>query len=90
MKPVSKELILKLLNDVGSVKVDETQLNENLIDLGMDSIEYIQIVVKLEEVFECEIPDENLLITEMDTVQKMMNVLQELYDGWKYKESGQL
>lgn len=90
MKPVSKELILKVLNDVETINVDETQLNENLIDLGMDSAEYIQIIVKLEEVFECEIPDEKLFLTEMDTVQKMMNVLQVLYDEWKQKESGQL
>ena len=31
--------------------------------------------------FECEIPDEKLLITEMDTVQKMIDVLQALYDN---------
>ena len=47
----------------------------------MDSITFIQIVVALEEEFECEIPDEKLLITEMDTVQKMLDVLQSIYDN---------
>ena len=47
----------------------------------MDSITFIQVVVALEEAFECEIPDEKLLITEMDTVQKMVDVLQSVYDN---------
>ena len=47
----------------------------------MDSITFIQVVVALEEAFECEIPDEKLLITEMDTVQKMVDVLQPVYDN---------
>ena len=45
----------------------------------MDSITFIQIIVKLEETFDCEIPDSKLLISEMDTVQKIFDVLQELY-----------
>ena len=49
--------------------------------MGMDSITFIQIVVALEEEFECEIPDEKLLITEMDTVQKIVDVLQSIYDN---------
>ena len=46
----------------------------------MDPISFIQIIVAWEEEFDCEIPDEKLLITEMDTVQKMIGVLQALYD----------
>lgn len=49
-------------------------------DLGMDSITFIQIIVGLEEAFDCEIPDSKLLITEMNTAQKMIEVLQALYD----------
>lgn len=88
MKLVTKELILETVNDVENIKVNEAQLNENLVDLGMDSTTFIQIIVKLEKVFECEIPDEKLLITEMDTVQKMVDVLQLLYDEWKKGKSG--
>ena len=44
-------------------------------DLGMDSITFVQIIVALEEEFECEIPDSKLLITEMNTIQKIVEVL---------------
>ena len=59
----------------------QEQLEDSLPELGMDSITFIQIVVALEEEFECEIPDEKLLITEMDTVQKMLDVLQSIDDN---------
>ena len=46
----------------------------------MDSIAFIHIIEALEEEFECEIPDDKLLINEMDTVKKIIDVLQTLYD----------
>ena len=42
----------------------------------MDSISFIQTIVSLEEEFECEIPDSKLLISEMNTVNKIIDVLQ--------------
>lgn len=50
-------------------------LNENLCVLGMDSIDFIHVIVALEEEFDIEIPDEKLLITEMDTTAKIANVI---------------
>ena len=44
-------------------------------------MQFVRIIVALEEEFDCEIPDEKLLITEMDTVQKMVDVLQSIYDN---------
>lgn len=80
MKEVTLEKILTVINASNTMQITNNQLDEKLTDLGMDSITFIQIIVGLEEAFDCEIPDSKLLITEMDTVQKMSNVLQELYD----------
>lgn len=80
MKEVTLEKILTVINASNTMQITSDQLDEKLTDLGMDSITFIQIIVGLEEAFDCEIPDSKLLITEMDTVQKMSNVLQELYD----------
>ncbi len=80
MLEVTIEKILDVINYLDNMDITPEQINEKLEDLGMDSITFIQIVVKLEEVFDCEIPDSKLLITEMDTVQKIFNVLQELYE----------
>lgn len=80
MKEVTIEGVLAIINDSENLKNNKEQLEVNLQDLGMDSITFIQIIVGLEEAFDCEIPDEKLLITEMDTVQKMIDVLESLYD----------
>ena len=80
MNEVTIENVLGVVNGTEKFEITSEQLEENLPDLGMDSITFIQIIVALEERFECELPDEKLLITEMDTVQKMIDVLQALYD----------
>lgn len=80
MKEVTVEGVLRVINLLDNIEVSNEQLDESLPDLGMDSISFIQIVVGLEEAFDCEIPDSKLLISEMDTVQKMLDVLQELYE----------
>lgn len=80
MKEVTIEGILAVINEVKNLEVNNEQIESNLQEIGMDSITFIQIIVGLEEAFDCEIPDSKLLITEMDTVQKMIDVLQALYD----------
>lgn len=80
MKEVTVEDILRVINSLDNIEVSTEQLDEYLPNLGMDSISFIQIVVGLEETFDCEIPDSKLLISEMDTVRKMLDVLQELYE----------
>lgn len=80
MNAVTIENVLEVVNSTEKFEITAKQLEENLPDLGMDSITFIQIIVALEEKFVCEIPDEKLLITEMDTAQKMIDVLQALYD----------
>ena len=80
MKEVTIEGILEVINEVKNLEVNNEQIESNLQEIGMDSITFIQIIVGLEEAFDCEIPDSKLLITEMDTVQKMIDVLQALYD----------
>lgn len=51
--------------------VDETMTENDLTQFGMDSISFIKMIVSLEEVFECQIPDEKLLLTEMNTIIKL-------------------
>ena len=76
MKEITKEEILEIVNSVQGVEVTTNQCDDNLLELGLDSIKFIQIIVSLEETFECEIPDEKLLLTEMNSISKMMEVIQ--------------
>lgn len=75
MKEITTENMLEIVNSVQDVKVTMDQCDDDLLELGLDSIKFIQIIVSLEEAFECEIPDEKLLLTEMNSVNKMLKVL---------------
>ncbi len=76
MKEITREEILEIVNSVQDMEVTVDQCDDDLLELGLDSIKFIQIIVSLEEAFECEIPDEKLLLTEMNSVNKMLEVLQ--------------
>lgn len=76
MRKVTKEKILEIVNtNIENESVTPKQCDNDLSELGMDSIRFIQIIVSLEETFECEVPDSKLLIAEMNTVNKMYEVL---------------
>ena len=80
MNKVDLEKIIQVINNSEKMEISKEQIEENLVDLGMDSITFIHIIVDLEEEFDCEIPDSKLLITEMNTIQKIFNVLQDIYE----------
>ena len=67
-----QEKILEIINDTIENGVSKNQVDDDLSQLGMDSLKFISIVVTLEENFDIEVPDEYLLMTEMNTVRKMV------------------
>lgn len=80
MQQENVEKVLAIVNEnIKDANLTFENLNDKLIEFGMDSIMFIQIIVALEEVFGCEIPDSKLLFSEMETVNKIIDVLQDLY-----------
>lgn len=67
-----------ILNNIGREIDLPLDPNCELHELGMTSIIFIQIVVDLEKIFDIEIPDEQLIMTEMGTLNRIINVVQEL------------
>lgn len=81
MKEIDINKIVEILNgNIENLNITTENLDDNLFDLGMESVVFIQIIVELEETFDCEIPDSKLLISEMDSLRKILNVLQALND----------
>ena len=81
MQQVTIETVLPIINaSIKDVELTVENLNDNLTEFGVDSIAFIQIVVALEEILGCEIPDSKLILSEMDTINKLMEVLKSLYD----------
>ena len=79
MKEISAAKIVDVINsNIEEINLTSEQLDVNLTELGMDSYAFIRIIVALEEAFDCEIPDSKLIISEMDTVEKIIAVLQEI------------
>ncbi len=79
MQETILEKVLEILNaNIEDAEVTQDLLDEDLSVNGMDSIGFIRIIVALEEEFECEVPDEKLSIPEMNTVNKILDVLAEL------------
>lgn len=81
MKEVTKEKIIEIVSlAIKTIQIKPEQYDQDLQKLGMDSIKFINTIVLLEKEFECEIPDEKLLMSEMGTIEKIKSVLQEIYN----------
>lgn len=73
--------VLQILSEnIENCEIAPGQKDEDLVALGMDSIIFIRVVVALEEAFDIEIPDEKLLLTEMNTISKMTEVISAVLD----------
>ena len=82
MNKVTKEKILEIVNtniENGAVTVE--QYDSELSKLEMDSIQFIRSIVSLEQELECEVPDSKLLLTEMNTISKMTDVISAVLDN---------
>jgi phosphopantetheine attachment domain protein len=68
--------IIQILNaNLENTEITQDQMEDDLLAIGMDSIAFIRVLVALEEAFEIEIPDEKILMTEMNTVSKIVNTV---------------
>ena len=50
---------------------------------SIDSIGFISIIVKLEETYGVEFPDDKLIMSELDSAAEILNVMQEITKGDK-------
>lgn len=75
MKQITKAEIQKVLMENILDKNYVINFNDDFSQLGMDSIQFINFVVSLEELFDCEIPDSKLILEEMNTIDKVYGVL---------------
>lgn len=83
MNEIINKIIEIIVRNIGSEQISSLAPNCDLSEHGMTSIIFIQIVVDLEETFDIEVPDEKLLMAEMGTLNKIINVVQ---DSLKSKE----
>lgn len=75
---VSAEKVLQIINIVLDSPLTQEHIDSDLSALDIDSITFIRLIIALEEAFEVEIPDEYLLMTQLNTVRKIQQVLSDL------------
>ena len=67
-----EQRVKKIVSEQLGVKEEEIQNSSSFVDdLGADSLDTVELVMALEEEFECEIPDEDA--EKITTVQQAMD-----------------
>ena len=75
-----KDVILKFVINIMDKEMNKFELNyeENLFDLGMDSIKYVNLIVKLEMYYNIEFNNEIMNMTEYDSISKISEYVAKL------------
>lgn len=69
-----EERVKKIVMEQLGVKEDEVKIESSFVDdLGADSLDTVELVMALEEEFECEIPDEEA--EKITTVQQAVDYI---------------
>lgn len=83
MDEIIQKIIEIVTRNIGNEQCLTLEPNCNLSELGMSSMAFIQMVVEIEETFDIEIPDEKVMISQLGTLDQIINVVR---DGLKLKE----
>lgn len=70
-----EELIRSMLTEVVGEQAGKAGKQDDLRELGMDSVAFIKLVVALEEAADKEIGDDYLLLDAMNTIEKIERAL---------------
>ena len=71
-----ENMILEILHEIVSEQAGAAGKNDDLRELGLDSVAFIQMVVALEDASGKEVDDEYLLLDSMNTIEKIERALQ--------------
>lgn len=76
MKKISKEKLSELiLINITGADFGTLDEDKDITELGVNSIGFIQIIVAIENEIGKEVPDSYLLLSEMNTLRKIYNVI---------------
>lgn len=76
-----KTNIIKALENVGIFIDESIEKEHNLKNYIENSIQFISMIIEIEEIFEIEIPTELLSFHNFDSIEKISIILQELINN---------
>ena len=59
--------------NISNIVITEDDYNKNLQDMGLDSMQFISLIVSLEEKYNFEFEDNMLVFSEMSSVKMISN-----------------
>lgn len=71
-----EKMIREILKEIVGEQAGAAEKNDDLRELGLDSVAFIQMVVALEDASGKEVGDEDLLLDNMNTIAKIEGALQ--------------
>lgn len=75
MNQIEKKIADIIRGALPKINMDNITGDTEFEELGIESIDFIAIVIALEENFDIEITDELLIMQNMNTVKKIENIL---------------
>ena len=75
-----KNKLYEWLDEIGAIETDE-EGNRTLLG-SMDSIQFISLIVEIEECFNIEIPDEYLVTELFENDEHMIDIIEQLIKKW--------
>lgn len=85
-KKITDKIIEIINSSVKKIEIRPDQTNEDLTKIGVDSIEFIKIIVDIEETFDIEIPDDFIVMPMINTVSKISDIVVKSLDNEKRTE----
>ncbi len=72
------EVVYKIINDNFELsrKFSEINVNDNLMDVGLDSISMVKIILGIEELYGIMIPDEDLFFDNFSSIEKIVQYIE--------------
>lgn len=62
-----KEIVGTVL-ELDEVQIEKINIDSDLLELGLDSLNAIEVIVNLESEFDIEVEDEDLMIDNLSTI----------------------
>ena len=73
------ENVISIVNmNIGDIKLNKSNIYDDLVQFGIDSLSFIKIIMILENYYKVEVPDVYLILSRMNTIKKIKDIIESL------------
>lgn len=76
---MNKEKVLSILGEIMETDILEIPMNKSLTEFGLTSIRFIQFIIAVEEEFNIEVYNSDLLLSNFETIEMVFETLQKYF-----------